>query len=203
MESNHAARSVDRDRCAAVGMPEDGPSDALSARQGRGKPPNHGPVAGRQAVAHGARRERPPPARPAAQPSATLPAGSPPPHPATQLSLCASTARAATPPSRQPWASPSSAPPSRRRELLWTAPRRVWVTRANSASSFRSLQDSGIIMNSLLQYCADSRVPRTDHIMYRFTQCSIMHLQVPYALIGVLTGVCVAVAGERWRWCSA
>ena len=92
-------------------------------------------------------------------------------------------ARAATPPSRQPWASPSSAPPSRRRELLWTAPRRVRVTRANSASSFRSLRDSGIIMNYLLQYCADSRVPRTDHIMYRFTQCSIMHLQVPDALI--------------------
>ena len=161
VESNHAAPATHRDRCTAVDLPENGSSDALSARQAYGKPPYHGPVAGRQAVAHGARRERPPPARPAAHPPATLPAGSPPPHPATQLSLCASTARAATPPSRQPWASPSSAPPSRRRELLWTAPRRVRVTRANSASSFRSLQDSGIIMNYLLQYCADSRVPRT------------------------------------------
>ena len=117
----------------------------------------------------------------------------------TQLSLCASTARAATPPSRQPWASPSSAPPSRRRELLWTAPRRVRVTRANSASSFRSLQDSGIIMNSLLQYCADSRVPRTDHIMYSATHCSIMHLQVPNALIVVLTGVCATPRVRDWR----
>ena len=96
-ESNHAARSADRDRCAAVDLPEDGSPDALSARQAYGKPPYHGPVAGRQAVAHGARRERPPPARPATQHPATLPAGSLPPHPPTQLSLCASTARAATP----------------------------------------------------------------------------------------------------------
>ena len=32
-------------------------------------------------------------------------------------------------------------------------------------------------MNYLLQYCADSRVPRTDHIMYSASHCSIMHLQ--------------------------
>ena len=57
-ESNHAAAAADRDRCTAVGLPEDGSPDALSARQAYGKPPYHGPVAGRQAVAHGARRER-------------------------------------------------------------------------------------------------------------------------------------------------
>jgi len=96
-ESNHAAAAADRDRCTAVDMPEDGSPDALSARQAYGKPPYHGPVAGRQAVAHGARRERPPLARPAAQPPATLPAGSPPPHPPTQLPLCARRARAVTP----------------------------------------------------------------------------------------------------------
>eukprot|EP01043_Picozoa_sp_COSAG02_P000841 COSAG02_NODE_17_length_55377_cov_106.402258_21_plen_306_part_00 len=41
--------------------------------------------------------ERPPLARPAAQPPATLSAGSPPPHPPTQLPLCARRARAVTP----------------------------------------------------------------------------------------------------------
>ena len=97
VESNHAARSVDRDRCTAVDMPKDGSPDALSARQAYGKPPYHGPVAGRQAVAHGARRERAPLARSAAQPPATLPAGSPPSHPPTQLPLCARRARAVTP----------------------------------------------------------------------------------------------------------
>ena len=96
-ESNHAALAADRDRCTAVDMPKDGSPDALSARQAYGKPPYHGPVAGRQAVAHGARRERAPLARSAAQPPATLPAGSPPPHPPTQLPLCARRARAVTP----------------------------------------------------------------------------------------------------------
>ena len=57
-EWNHAAPATHRDRCTAVGLPEDGSPDALSARQAYGKPPYHGPVAGRQAVAHGARRER-------------------------------------------------------------------------------------------------------------------------------------------------
>lgn len=63
-------------------------------------------------------------------------------------------------------------------------------------------------MNSLLQYCADSRAPRTDHIMYRFTQCSITHLQGPYAPIGVLTGVYVMLMAAypdlhllRWAAC--
>ena len=101
-ESNHAARATHRDRCTAVGLPEDGSPDALSARQAYGKPPYHGPVAGRQAVAHGARRERAPLARSAAQPPATLPAGSPPPHPPTQLPLCARRARAVTPPPTWP-----------------------------------------------------------------------------------------------------
>ena len=96
-EWNHAAPATHRDRCTAVDLPEDGSPDALSARQAYGNPPYHGPVAGRQAVAHGARRERAPLARSAAQPPATLPAGSPPPHPPTQLPLCASRARAVTP----------------------------------------------------------------------------------------------------------
>ena len=101
-EWNHAARSANRDRCTAIDLPEDGSPDALSARQAYGKPPYHGPVAGRQAVAHGARRERAPLARSAAQPPATLPAGSPPPHPPTQLPLCARRARAVTPPPTWP-----------------------------------------------------------------------------------------------------
>ena len=71
-ESNHAAAAADRDRCTAVDLPKDGSSDALSARQAYGKPPYHGPVAGRQAVAHGARRERPSLARPATQPPAMI-----------------------------------------------------------------------------------------------------------------------------------
>eukprot|EP01043_Picozoa_sp_COSAG02_P059688 COSAG02_NODE_7653_length_2911_cov_2.530939_1_plen_132_part_10 len=57
-EWNHAAPATHWDRCTAVDLPKDGSSDALSARQAYGKPPYHGPVAGRQAVAHGARRER-------------------------------------------------------------------------------------------------------------------------------------------------
>ena len=101
-ESNHAAPAAHRDRCTAVDLPEDGSPDALSARQAYGNPPYHGPVAGRQAVAHGARRERAPLARSAAQPPATLPAGSPPPHPPTQLPLCARRARAVTPPPTWP-----------------------------------------------------------------------------------------------------
>ena len=66
-QSPHAAPATHRDRCTAVGLPEDGSPDALSARQAYGNPPYHGPVAGRQAVAHGARRERAPLARSAAQ----------------------------------------------------------------------------------------------------------------------------------------
>ena len=61
-EWNHAARSADRDRCTAIDLPEDGSPDALSARQAYGKPPYHGPVAGRHASRLGARSERAPPA---------------------------------------------------------------------------------------------------------------------------------------------
>ena len=56
VESNHATPTAHRDHCTAVDLPEDGSPDALSARQAYGNPPYHGPVARRQAVAHGNRR---------------------------------------------------------------------------------------------------------------------------------------------------
>ena len=77
-EWNHAARSADRDRCTAIGLPEDGSPDALLARQAYGNPPYRGPGAGRQAAAQGARGERAPPVQPTTPPRPTLPAGSPP-----------------------------------------------------------------------------------------------------------------------------
>ena len=80
-ESNHAAAAADRDRCTAVGLPEDGSPDALSARQAYGNPPYRGASARRRAAAQGARGERAPPVQPTTPPRPTLPAGSPPPYP--------------------------------------------------------------------------------------------------------------------------
>ena len=119
-EWNHAAPATHRDRCTAVDLPEDGSSDALSARQAYGKPLYHGLGAGRQAAQRCARGGRAPPARPTTQPPTTLPAGSPPPHTPNQLPMCESRARLVTPPADLCWATPSPAPPSRRQNRIFS-----------------------------------------------------------------------------------